>query len=579
MYNAYFFARRFFCIIYLVTKFLLQCFFDNLVNRDAPLVQPVRLAQLFLNLGATFIKFGQILAMRPDYLPEEYCNELLKLVDEVPPFDSGTAKAIIKFELKSDPEDLFLQFDDTPLAAASFGQVHRATLRTNEQVVVKVQRPNIFKIVNTDLRLLGVIIVLLDNTVNLGGVKLRQLLEEFRLWTLEELDYVKEACYAEGIGQNAVTNPPEKIPRVHWQYVTKRILVLEFLEGVWLKDLLMEKRKGGLTNARHYLSVQLPGADIEQVAKNLAHNLFSQIFVHGLFHADPHAGNLIILNDSSIGYVDFGITGRMSEGFRRKNLRFISALSAGNVDSALKALLDILELPLYVDIRKLGKQLKENINNWLLSQYDQRGLLENASYEALRGRSVARLVLQNVEVIRKYGFALPDIVARYYRTLAVVDVLVLELAPSVDFRREFEAFSENQAIDQAFKRVSPREIARHFILLQRLAFEMPDIVYKNLQLVETTTEEAKVSFVLLRQFAFALLSTTKWFAKYASVIILAMKFGSNIEAVRFVFESTLPMMQPLVKIILDGWLAFFVVFSVYLILAIIYKTLAKYQVS
>src|SRR3989338_1755964 len=205
----------------------------------------VRLRRTLEKLGPTFIKLGQLLSIRPDLVPKEYCKELEKLQDRVPPFAFSEARDIIQKELGKGIEHLFLSFDKTPIASASISQVYKAVMKNGAKVAVKVQRPNVKYLMETDIEIMGYIAQLLEN--NIDGIKRYKplrIIREFRDWTEKELDFRLEARNAKRFYDNFKASKTVFIPKVYDEFTTEKILVLEFVEGVELHNLReIKKRK------------------------------------------------------------------------------------------------------------------------------------------------------------------------------------------------------------------------------------------------------------------------------------------------------------------------------------------------
>ncbi|MFY9554975.1 MAG: AarF/ABC1/UbiB kinase family protein, partial [Blastocatellia bacterium] len=248
-------------------------------------------------LGPTFIKTGQSLATRADLLPVEYIQELAKLQDEVPPFTTSEARAIIETELRGRVEEIFDDFEDTPIAAASLGQVHRAKLKTGQFVAIKVQRPNIHDRIEFDIAVLRRIARRLERYPNLmRGVDWQGTLDAFHSTINEEMDYEQEARNAETFRKNFAKWKEVYVPQIYVVFCTKRLIVMEFIDGLKVTD-----------------SEQLTGAghDPHEVVKLLARTYLKQLLEDGFFHADPHPGNLRVMADGRIAFFDFGMVGRL----------------------------------------------------------------------------------------------------------------------------------------------------------------------------------------------------------------------------------------------------------------------------
>jgi predicted unusual protein kinase regulating ubiquinone biosynthesis (AarF/ABC1/UbiB family) len=256
------------------------------------------LREKLLKLGPTFIKIGQTLATRADLLPVEYIQELAKLQDEVPPFPTEQARAIIETELRAKIEDIFEGFEDVPIAAASLGQVHRAKLRTGQPVAIKVQRPGIHDQINFDILVLRRIARRLERYPNLvRGVDWQGTLDEFHTTVHEEMDYEQEARNAETFRKNFARWKEVYVPQIYGVFSTKRLIVMEFIDGFKVTDTEQ------LTAA---------GQNPHEVVKLLARTYLKQLLEDGFFHADPHPGNLRVMADGRLAFFDFGMVGRLS---------------------------------------------------------------------------------------------------------------------------------------------------------------------------------------------------------------------------------------------------------------------------
>lgn len=262
------------------------------------------LREKLARLGPAFIKIGQTLATRADMLPPEYIQELSKLQDEVPPFSASEARAIIEGELGARIEDIFSEFEDEPIAAASLGQVHRARLRTGQRVAVKVQRPAIRERIMFDISVLRRAARALELFPNLiRGADWQGTLDQFQQTILEELDYQREAKNAEVFRANFARWREVYVPRVYHAFSGKRIITMEFIEGFKVTD------AEGLRSA---------GRDPRHIVRLLAKTYLKQLLEDGFFHADPHPGNLRITPDGRLAFFDFGMVGRLQVELQSK---------------------------------------------------------------------------------------------------------------------------------------------------------------------------------------------------------------------------------------------------------------------
>ncbi len=271
-----------------------------------------RLREMLDELGPTFVKFGQLLSTRPDVMPPDVIAELRSLQDDVTPFAFAEVRRVVEQEMGLELEQAFLTFDEKPVAAASIGQVHRATLPTGDDVVVKVQRPDAPRQIESDLQLMrSAARVVRERVRALDFIDAEALVDEFGRSIRQELDYQHEARNAETFRRNFGDSTEVAVPKVIWRYSSARVLTLEFLEGTQFADLDLESRS---PEQRRELAYRMTDA------------WMTMIFRHGFFHGDPHPANILLLDDGRIGLVDFGLAGRLTaEDMSRLTRLFIDA--------------------------------------------------------------------------------------------------------------------------------------------------------------------------------------------------------------------------------------------------------------
>jgi ubiquinone biosynthesis protein len=285
------------------------------------------LREMLDELGPTFVKFGQLLSMRPDVLPPDIIAELRGLQDDVRPFAYEDVERVIGEDLGEPIERLFTEFDPTPIAAASIGQVHRAVLPNGHAVAVKVQRPGAPRQIEADLALLYQAARIAKERVRaLDFVDVRQLVDEFARSIRQELDYRLEARNADTLRKNFAGDPHVRVPRVYWTYTRARVLTLEFLEGTQLADI--DTLPYGLNERR-------------RLAEVITEAWMTMIFRHGFFHGDPHPANILVLKPDQIGLVDFGLAGKLTDDDVSKATRLFIDVANENVEALPKRLGDL----------------------------------------------------------------------------------------------------------------------------------------------------------------------------------------------------------------------------------------------
>src|SRR4051794_21063804 len=258
------------------------------------------LREVLDELGPTFVKFGQLLSTRPDVVPPDIVVELRGLQDDVRPFPFEQAERVIEEDLGNTLERLFLDFEPAPVAAASIGQVHRATLPNGRRVAVKIQRPGAPAKIEADLGLLYQAARLAKERIRaFDFVDTRQLVDEFARQIRQELDYRQEARNAQTFHRNFAGHPHVRVPKVYWQYTRPRVLTLEWLDGMQVADL--DPNQWSIEDRR-------------DLAYLMTETWMTMIFRHGFFHGDPHPANILVLgHGEQIGLVDFGAVGKLTD--------------------------------------------------------------------------------------------------------------------------------------------------------------------------------------------------------------------------------------------------------------------------
>ena len=285
------------------------------------------LREMLDELGPTFVKFGQLLSTRPDIVPPDIIAELRALQDDVTPFAFSEVERVVREELDLPIEKLFTSFEETPMAAASIGQVHRAVLPNGKRVAVKVQRPDAPRQIEADLALLYQAAKIARERVrSLDFINARELVDEFARSIRHELDYRQEARNAQTFHRNFAGHPHVRIPHVYWSYSRQRVLTLELLEGEQVADL--ELQAFTMDERRH-------------LAYLITEAWMTMIFRHGFFHADPHPANILLISGEQIGLVDFGLAGKLSDDDMSKLTALFIDAAEENVDALARRLGDL----------------------------------------------------------------------------------------------------------------------------------------------------------------------------------------------------------------------------------------------
>jgi predicted unusual protein kinase regulating ubiquinone biosynthesis (AarF/ABC1/UbiB family) len=308
------FNKRFRRILFLFLNFVMQFWWLSKIKRFlSPQKREQRYKELYkrqaqeftitaMELGALLIKLGQFFSARVDILPKEYTDELSKLQDSVKPVGTELIIARINAEL-GNPEEHFSFFAEEPIAAASLGQVHRATLKTGENVAVKILRPGIEDIIQVDVEALKIIVALSKRNERLSAaVDLDQVYKEFTAIVFDELDYVKEGANADLFRENFSADPSIKIPQIHWDLTTQNVLTMEFVEGIKITE---------------FENLQKFGLDLNSIASKFYSVFLEQIMTQRIFHADPHPGNILVNKEGQLILLDFGMVDRIDENMEK----------------------------------------------------------------------------------------------------------------------------------------------------------------------------------------------------------------------------------------------------------------------
>jgi ubiquinone biosynthesis protein len=396
---------------------------------------PVRLRRALETLGGGWIKLGQLLALRFDLLPAAYCIELFNLLNRVATFPDAEVERIIRSELGQPVAELFASFEPEPFGSASIGQVHGAVLHDGRRVAVKVQRPGIDALLMSDIALMHLVTGLVDRTHLLGGTRSRDVIDELARWTREELDYRVEAKNAATMRAGVRDASTEYDPEVFLDYTTRRVLTTERLDGTPLVEIIRELRADRESATRR---LSAAGYDLEQAAANVVWNFLGQAYVTGIFHGDLHPANLLLLSGNQIGYVDFGIIGRLPEAVHELLGRYAMRLFAGEADAAVDDFLQWLRPSATTDRAAARRELTE---------LTERFLDELGSATSRRREILARYQIDLLSAARAHRMVIEPTVILYVKVVLTIDAVTSELAPALDLQALIERFFSELIIE------------------------------------------------------------------------------------------------------------------------------------
>ncbi len=376
------------------------------------LTAPQRLRLALEELGPTFIKLGQLLSTRPDILSVEYTQELGKLQDKVPRVPATAIREVIEAEFKRPVEALYAEFSFTPLAAASIAQVHRGRLKSGEEVVIKVRRPNIAQVIETDIDILQGLAFLVERHLASGAIfNPVALVKEFRRTINREMDFNRERHTIDRFRENFSQATTVYVPQAYGDYCGKTVLTLEYVDGIKVSD---------------FARLRKDGYDLQAIAANGAKAILQQVLVHGLFHGDPHPGNIFILPNNVVCFIDYGIIGRLDRELVYRLAELLTAVLQRDVQRLVTLLLysgDLTE-----DIRR--PELKKAVSDFVDDYYEV----------PLQEIRTGRLLLEFVEIMIQFRIPFSPDLMLLTKTLIVMEGIGRQLDPDFNMVSHLKPF-------------------------------------------------------------------------------------------------------------------------------------------
>jgi ubiquinone biosynthesis protein len=452
------------------------------------LSQAQRLRLVMEELGPTFIKLGQLLSTRPDVLGNEYIHEFSKLQDKVPAVAFEEINAQIQRELGYPAEELFAEFSTQPLAAASIAQVHFGKLKSGEEVVFKVRRPGIVKIVETDIDvLMGLAYLIEQHVPTMALYDPVGLVKEFRRSIMRELNFTREGRTVDRFAVNFAKSETVYTPKIFWDYTGDIVLTMEYVDGIKI-------------SAIEELTEQ--GYDLKEVAKRGADAFLKQVLDFGLFHADPHPGNVFILPDQVICMLDYGMVGRLGQDLKDQLIDLLQALLNRDVDRIISQLLYSGELTDNSDMKNLRRDLHDFIEDY----YDI----------VLQDIKVGKLLSEFIEILTHHRIHFPADFMVLAKALVIMEGVGRQLDPDFNMishmrpyvnKLVFERFSPKNISEQAGRIAQaysslaknlPHDIKEFINRLNRNQFKI-DLEHRGLEKLVTDLDRSsnRVSFAVV----------------------------------------------------------------------------------
>lgn len=421
----------------------------------APLTRETRIRLALVELGPTFIKLGQILSTRPDLVGLELAGELQQLQTDVQPDPPAVARATIESELGQSIEELFENYEAVPLASASIGQVHAARLKNGAAVVIKVQHAGIVERIRVDLEILGALAQLAERIPEFVNYRPRATVAEFQRMLRRELDFGREERYLQQFAQDFADNRAVRIPTVYPDLSTSRVLTMERLEGLKLCDTMR---------------LRASGADLEELARRGADLYLQMIFVAGMYHADPHPGNIVVLPGNVIGLLDFGMVGRLDEQLRDNVEEMLLAIANRDADYVTSIVMRLGAVPADLDYPALSADVADFVAHYAtqsVAQFNLSGALNEMT-----------------EMIRRYHIMLPARAALLIKVLVMLEGTSRLLNPDFSLMEVMQPYRHKMLK----RRFSPmrrlRKMRRIFGELEYLAEILPRRLSDILQQVQ-----------------------------------------------------------------------------------------------
>jgi len=420
----------------------------------------IRFREVAVEMGGVLIKLGQFLGTRVDVLPIEYIEELGSLQDQAPRVPFAAIAETIHRELGAPIAELFAHFEETPLAAASLGQVHRAQLATGEDVAVKVQRPNIDALVAADLDSLRFVIRLLGRFRAVRRqVDLDAFYTEFATILRHELDYVREGHYAERFAVNFTGEPAITLPRIYWSLSTRRVLTLEYVYGIKINN---------------YAALDRAGIDRKRVAEILVSAYLRQFLEHGFYHADPHPGNLFVRPGPVVVFVDFGMVGEITPRMRAKLRSGYLAIVQRDVNGIVAALDNLGFIRRGANLDPLKQSLA-----WMLERFWGSTLAE------LQQVDPREFTAELEYLVYDNPIQLPANVAFIGRAVGTLSGLATGLDPSFDLLTVVQPFGRRLVEQELNPQAVLNTVAREAQALGRAAIGLPKLTHQTLSLLSS----------------------------------------------------------------------------------------------
>lgn len=435
------------------------------VVRRIALRDPTRLTRLLRRMGPVAVKVGQYLSLRRDLLPREFTTELLKLTDDGPSLDWTKVKEILTSDLGSPPELIFSYIDRAPIASGSLAQVHRARLPDGTEVAMKIKRPGIEHAIARELKQLRRIAVIIEHSGADLAINPRELMDEIADWLKHEVDFVRELENARRLRRAAIDSSIQRIPLVYPSLSSQQIVTYELLKGIPVSAVL-SRQDSALTPTHIHDADAEPGSstwnlDQQAVAANLMEACLTQIFRYQFFHADLHPGNLLILENNIVGFVDFGLCDVLDNSVRANQLRYLTAVYNDDAALMFKALTEILIAGEFANGEGFRRDFL-NVRRRLEGRIDES--------EQPAGDYLSSVL----NAARRNGYKIPTSILSIYRALLTAESVAAQLGLADGIRKVGRKFFTELQSQELYSQLFDRnQLQQIFVSLLNLTRDTP----------------------------------------------------------------------------------------------------------
>ena len=451
---------------------------------------PLRIRKVLEELGPAYIKLGQMLSTRPDLVGIEIAEELQKLRDNTPITPFNEIKEVIEKELGQPINEIYTDIDETPIGSASIGQVHKAKLKSiDQEVAIKIQKPNSRKIIESDIKIMKFLAVQIDKYLSKSKtINLPAMVSEFERSIFKEINYMEEVINMQNLAKNFKYENYIKIPKAYPDYCSEKVITMELIHGVEVTDLI----KG-----------DYPNIDKKKIANYGVKSYFKQIMIDGFFHADPHPGNLIVTEDNKLCYIDEGMMGILNEDFKENLAELILLLISGNTHNIIKQLI-------YMDIITSSQntpELRADIDDLLNLYYGA----ELKNMDGLMEDLLKAMIKNNVVLPREF--------VMIGRGIALIEDTGKKLDPKFNAATELRKLSKSIVINK-YKPERIGKLALNYLLqIEHLAKDLPERINSTIYKLEEGNIEVKLKHEGISELANQL---------SVSLILAALIVGSSL---------------------------------------------------